>query len=358
MNEGSGPATNWLALLAAESSTYSTNSAADELRQALAGIQSLADNLPLNLLVKDVSSRRVFANRRYLELHSTTLGDLFGKTDYDLFPKHLAAKFIADDQEILRTGKVLHDTEEHVGPDGRQRWIERIKAPLRDADGDIVGVQVLFWDITEQHEADLQLERERYLLQSLMDNIPDAIYFKDRESRFLRVSRSQARKFGLPTPEAAVGKTDADIFTAEHALQALADERTIMQTAQPIVASVEKETWPDRDDTWVSTTKMPLCNSRGEIVGTFGISRDVTELKQTQVELSEARDVADAASRAKSEFLANMSHEIRTPMNAIIGMTELLLDTELSPTQRDYLRMVEESGEALLVLLIDILVFS
>jgi CheY-like chemotaxis protein len=103
---------------------------------------------------------------------------------------------------------------------------------------------------------------------------------------------------------------------------------------------------------------MPLRDNEGRIVGTFGISRDITELKRTQDELRQARDAADAANRAKSDFLANMSHEIRTPMNAIIGITELLLDTPLTPTQREYQRMVQESGESLLTLLNDILDFS
>ncbi|MEZ6099664.1 MAG: response regulator [Pirellulaceae bacterium] len=202
------------------------------------------------------------------------------------------------------------------------------------------------------------LQREQYLLHALMDNVPDSIYFKDANSRFLRISRAQAEKFSLGDPAAAVGKTDFDIFTDEHAQQALNDERALIATGEAVVDKEEKETWPDGRTTWVSTTKMPLKDQDGRIVGTFGISRDITSRVRAEEELRSAKEAAEAASRAKSEFLANISHEIRTPLNAIIGMTELLLDSQPSLTQREYLSMVQASGESLLALINDILDFS
>jgi sigma-B regulation protein RsbU (phosphoserine phosphatase) len=142
----------------------------------------------------------------------------------------------------------------------------------------------------ERHRIREEHSRAGHLLKVLMDNIPDSIYFKDAASRFVMINRSQAKKFGLADPHLAVGKSDADFFKPAHAQQALADEQCVMQTGQPLVGIEEKETWPDGRVTWVSTTKMPLRDRSGRVVGTFGISRDITERRQIEQTLAERTD--------------------------------------------------------------------
>ncbi len=127
-----------------------------------------------------------------------------------------------------------------------------------------------------KHLAQTHSEEVDYL-HTLMDNNPDHIYFKDIESRFIRISRSLANKFGLKNPAEAVGKSDFDFFTREHAQEAYQDERTVIDTGKPIEGKQEKETWPGGQDTWVSTTKVPIRDRSGRIKGTCGISRDITE---------------------------------------------------------------------------------
>jgi two-component system, sensor histidine kinase and response regulator len=206
--------------------------------------------------------------------------------------------------------------------------------------------------------ANEDLQQERYLLHTLMDYLPHNIYFKDADSRFIRINKSMSRYFNLQDPRDAIGKTDLDFFTDEHALQARADEQEIVRSGQGILDKEEKETWPDGRTTWASSTKLPLFDDAGQIVGTFGISQDVTAQKRVAEALRAAKEAAEAASRAKSTFLANVSHEIRTPLNAVIGMTELVLKSQLTPRQRDFLSTVRDSGEALLSVINDILDFS
>jgi PAS domain S-box-containing protein len=146
-------------------------------------------------------------------------------------------------------------------------------------------------DITARKRAEVALNHEQTLMTTLMKTLPDPVYFKDAASRFLRVNPALARKLGLGDPAQLVGKTDADFFTEEHASKALADEQEIIRTGQPLVNIEEKETWPDGSETWVLTTKLPLRDDAGRIIGTCGISSNITEIKRAEetLRLSEER---------------------------------------------------------------------
>ncbi len=160
----------------------------------------------------------------------------------------------------------------------------------------IVGVA---WDITERRATELALEKQRSLLSTLMENLPYNIYFKDLDSRFIAVSRACAEWHGKKDPPEMIGLSDRDLFSEEHAKIALDDEHEIMRTGVPIVDYEEKETWSDKEDTWVSTTKMPLRDTQGRTIGTFGISRDITEKKRAAEKLARLTEEL----RAKNESL-------------------------------------------------------
>jgi PAS domain S-box-containing protein len=215
-----------------------------------------------------------------------------------------------------------------------------------------------FRDITAQTHTEAALRQEKHLFDVLMSSLPEHIYFKDRDGRFIRVNHALTHLFGLEDPAQLVGKSDFDFFTREHAEPAFADEQALMDGRLPMSSKEEKETWPDGRETWVITAKAPLRDSNGQIAGTFGISHDITERKRVEQELRAAKEQAESANRAKSEFLANMSHEIRTPMNGVIGMIGLLMETELNAGQRDCAETVRTSAEALLSVINDILDFS
>ena len=140
---------------------------------------------------------------------------------------------------------------------------------------------------------------ERDLLQTFLDNTPDHVYFKDVDGRFTRLSRSLARWLGLEDADQALGLTDFDVFAEEHASAARAAELELMRTGEQIVALEEREVFPDGRFTWVSTTKVPLCDDHGRVVGIFGTSRDIT-----------ARKAAEAREREQAVKLAALAAEL------------------------------------------------
>jgi PAS domain S-box-containing protein len=134
----------------------------------------------------------------------------------------------------------------------------------------------------ERRKAEQALADERDLLRTLLDNLPDRIYFKDLQSRFTRISKSLADHFGIKDPSEAIGKTDFDYFTEKHARIAFEAEQKILSTGEAIIDHEEKETWPDGQETWVGTTKMPWKNQKNQIIGTYGISNDITKRKEAE----------------------------------------------------------------------------
>jgi two-component system, sensor histidine kinase and response regulator len=204
----------------------------------------------------------------------------------------------------------------------------------------------------------LALESSGQMLRALIDHLPDFIYVKDTKGRFVVANMSLARDLGLETPDALIGKTDFDFYPKELASSFFADEQNVISSGLVLLDQEEPVMDHEGKMNPVLTTKVPLRDRGGRITGIAGVGRDITQRKKVEAAMREAREAAEAANRTKSEFLANMSHEIRTPMNGIIGMAELVLDTDLTAEQRGDLELLKQSANSLLEIINDILDFS
>jgi signal transduction histidine kinase len=204
-------------------------------------------------------------------------------------------------------------------------------------------------------------------MRNLLSATEERVYFKDPLSRFLFVSAGWIAAYTPGrAPEELIGKTDFDVFSYQHASAAFADEQQIIRTGEPITGQVERETYSGRPDAWVSTTKMPLVDADGQIIGTFGISRDVTA--QLSAESALARQASELASqnerlreldKLKDEFIAMVSHELRTPLTSIIGYIQLLRDEGPDgPNTHRFAEVIERNAEHLLLLVGDLLFLS
>jgi PAS domain S-box-containing protein len=236
--------------------------------------------------------------------------------------------------------------------DGSYRWLHWTATPLPDRQLIYAAAR----DITERRRAEESLRESEALYHSLVEHLPQNIFRKDRQGRFTFANQRFCATVGQ-TLEALLGKTDRDFFPPALADKYRGDDIEVMETGKAF-ETVEEHLTPEGTKLYVQVIKTPLYGARGEVVGIQGIFWDVSARKRAEEEARQAKEAAEEANRAKSEFLANMSHEIRTPMNGIIGMTELALDTRLTPEQREYLTLVKVSADSLLGLINDILDFS
>ena len=330
--------------------------AENKLAEASNLLATLLENSPDCIYFKDRESRFVHYSKAFEKLFKLSEGQsLKGKSDFDFFLTEHARAAFEDEQEIMRTGQPLigkFEVESHA--DGRVTHALTTKVPWRDNTGNIVGTFGISKDVTSLKETEAKLAYERDLFHTLLENFPDSIYFKDLESRFVRVSRSKvisalrvvrsqyesknpgvtleqlpshlrnSEEFG----EWLIGKTDFDTFVEERARSAYEDERTIVRTGEPMVAKIEQTPQADGRTTWCITTKLPWRDNEGRIIGTFGVSKDITALKQAETELESAHQRLLETSRlaGMAEVATDVLHNVGNVLNSVNVSCSLTID--------------------------------
>ncbi|MFW6374199.1 MAG: response regulator [Thermodesulfobacteriota bacterium] len=240
---------------------------------------------------------------------------------------------------------------------GDWKWIlARGQVMEWDADGQVLRVAGTYMDISDRKEFEQELRHQRALLYSLIDSIPDLIFYKDVEGAYIGCNPAFGAFTGVHWREIQ-GKTDYDLFPRELADFFREQDRLMLASEGPR-SNEEWVGYPDGRQVLLDTLKTPFHGPDGEILGIVGVSRDITERKNMEEELQKAKEMAEAANQAKSEFLASMSHEIRTPMSGIIGMVDLLQQSRLNRDQRGYLEIIQKSADSLLAIINDILDIS
>ena len=243
----------------------------------------------------------------------------------------------------------------YITRDGNVRWIDVCARAEHDGQGRLAGITGSLTDITERRLAARELRHNLNFVDALIETIPIPLYLKDVQGRYLRANRAFCAFFQLPQSD-ILGLTAADLLPPQEAQQvARQDVRLMLDKGS--------QTYEDRltiggRQVDVLFSKATLLKSDGGLSGLVGTLVDISSQKAAERALLLAKEVAESASRSKSEFLANMSHEIRTPMNGILGMTDLVLDSQLDAHQRKYLEIVKASADALLCIINDILDFS
>jgi PAS domain S-box-containing protein len=199
------------------------------------------------------------------------------------------------EQEILRRGEAISRDYRIITKSGEHRWLHISRHPVRDEQQNrVVRFYAIAQDITERKLAEAALAEERNLLRALIDHMPDHIFVKDRESRFLMLNMPTARLLHAANPEAVMGKTDFDFFPPEQASSYRADELQILETGEGRINVEHHQLDEQGQESWIIGTKVPLRDSTGSIIGLVGINRDITERKRAEAALAEERNLLRA----------------------------------------------------------------
>lgn len=276
-------------------------------------IKTLIDSIPMNVYFKDTQSRFVMANLSTAQkMGLESAEELEGKTDRDFFEEEHAGATREDELRIMESREGFTDQiEQERWEDGPDTWVKTTKHPWLGRDGEVKGIQGVTSDVSElvrtkneqeriASQLDAQnkmMEEERQLMRLVIDSVPLNVYFKNRDYQFVIANRALTEWYGCERSEDLYDQTDRDFFTENHWAKTEADESRILQTGEPLVGEIERETWIGRSDTWVMTSKYPWRDSEGEIVGTFGVSSDVSDLIRAQQKLEKLAETFEAKNR-------------------------------------------------------------
>jgi len=257
----------------------------NKLRKVEAERNSIIDNIPFQAWIKDTDGRYLFVNQPFIEAYKTEISKIIGYTVFEVFPYKLAQQFHQEDRKVIEEKRTINYQSKRDN-----EWFSTVKSPVIGTGGEVLGTTGFERNITDNIETLNSLRKERDLLQVLMENIPDLIYFKDINSRFLRINKAKAIEIGLNNPHDAIGKSDFDFYENEKATNKLKDEELIFSSGTNLISKEEKITHTNGKDVWISTTKSPIKDDKGKIIGLVGISRDITGQKEIVQKLNEERD--------------------------------------------------------------------
>jgi PAS domain S-box-containing protein len=315
-------------------------------------LQAVIASIPDLMFTKDTGFRYTQCNKHFEDFHSLREADILGKTDVEntMFTPEDIEKISKIEKKVMEEEREFVLEENITSPStGKETVFETVKAPIKQ-NGVVIGIIAIIRDITTRKEMEKSLSLQTSLFKTMLSSLPDAVFCKNLNFKYTMCNNYMASLLGKKQ-EDIIGKDDISAFDLppETAKKAIESDLMVMNERQRVMY----EEWvPCADGVMriFETVKSPLMLDN-DVVGVMAIGRDITKRKEMEEE-------AMSASRAKSSFLANMSHELRTPLNVVIGLTDLVLEEEMSSHIKDNLIKISNAGNTLLSIVNDILDFS
>jgi two-component system, sensor histidine kinase and response regulator len=315
--------------------------------------RALLENLPQRIFLKDSNSRYLSCNSSFARELGLEPAQVFGRTDYDLFPAPLAEKRLQDDARVLAAGEPEERDEQR---ERDHAWVSKALMPLKDDSGQVCGLLGILTDITSRKRAEEQLRESEERFRTTFEQAAVGICHLTLGGGVIRINRRYCEILGYSQAE-LLGQTLEGIIHPEDLASQGDNEDRLLRREIESFSTEMRHLRKDGSLVWVNLSMSLVHDPQGEPKYFAGVIEDVTAKHEAEA-LRQERDLVQASSRAMSQFLANMSHEIRTPLNAVIGLGRLALKTELSAKQRGYLEKICSSSRSLLDIINDILDFS
>lgn len=329
-----------------------------ELSRNAALLRAIIDALPGALVYIDPDQRCQLANDKIQNCFGVSADEIMGKIPLALMGVD-AKRVVTPNMAQALAGHSVRFEWKFRAPDGREREMDTTLVPVRTSNGENAGVASFSMDISKrkQSEAELMASQSRNrVLATMVEQSSDAIHARDMDGRITYWNPGAERVTGFSAQE-ALGQPLQSLHLREHNPENLA--AILARICEGKSDCFEGYALTKSGETLdVAVRTAPLIDDQGQLAGQVSEFRDISVSKTAERELRRAKEAAEAANRAKSEFLANMSHEIRTPLNGVMGLTDLVLDSELTGEQRQNLEMVQSSGYALMTIINDVLDFS
>jgi len=333
--------------------------AEEELRRSRETLRAVVDNIPIAVFWKDRECRYLGCNATaaaYVGVDRPA--EIVGKTDFDLPCTPEEARYFQEcDRRVMENDRPeYHICESLRLRDGKVLTLDTTKVPLHDTNGNVVGVVGIFEDVTERKRNAEALKRSQRMLHLVMDNIPQGIFWKDRNSVYLGCNRVICRALGFDNPEQIIGKTDRDMpfLAPSEAEFFIAKDREVMEHRRPQYHIIEPFTLPDGRTIWLSTSKIPLQDEDGNVIGILGSWEDITERRALEEQLRHSQKM-----EAVGQLAGGIAHDFNNLLTVILGYSDLLMSSvSADALARDCVSEIRLAGERAAALTRQLLAFS
>lgn len=266
-----------------------------------AQLRTVIEAIPDLVWLKDPNGVFLICNSKVERLFGVKESEIAGKTDYDFTDKPIADAFRQTDLAAITAGRsIIFEEEVTYADDGHRELIETIKTPMYDPQGNLIGVLGIARDISERKRTEAELRESRQMLSNVLDTIPVRVFWKDRQGVFLGCNRLFAQDVGKKDPQEVIGMDDYALSSVAQADLYRRDDQYVIESEQPKINYEEPQTTAEGTLAWLNTSKIPLRNSSGEIIGVLGTYEDITARKRAQKLLQESNERLQLALQAAS----------------------------------------------------------